>query len=159
MNSMLRLAGCASFLGLFFVGAYAFCPVVLEDAGLDIAEWIRCRRTFDSETERGEELSQRRQFAVERHLAKNQIARDLIAGKLSLAEAADRFGELPHPPRRMRELLRLYQGSATDEEIMGRHVIDWACTLQENEPARVDALRARLEKELQEYLHNAQNRQ
>jgi hypothetical protein len=146
MNSLLRLASCASFLGLFFVGVYAFYPVVLEDAGLDFAEWIRCRRTFDNETERGEELSQQRLFAIERHLAKNQIARDLIAGKLSLAEAADRFGELPHPPRRMWELLRLYHGAGNDEEIMRRHVLDWTCTLLEDEPAR--ALRARLENEL-----------
>jgi hypothetical protein len=159
MNSLPRLAVCTCFLGLFFVGAYAFCSAVVEVAGPDLAEWIRCWRTFDSETGRGEELSQQCQYALERHQAKNQIARDLIAGRLSLAEAAARFAELPHPSQRMREMLRFYHGTAaTDEEIMSQHVIDWACLLLEEEPARAAAVRHRLENEWRAQRHDTHDR-
>jgi hypothetical protein len=150
MNSLSRLAVCAGLLGLFFLTAYAFCPASVRDAGLDLMEWVRGRRDLDSEAERGEELSRKQQFAIERHLAKNRIASDLIGGRVSLAEAVAQFATLPHPPERMRELMRFYHGTpAPDEEILIQHVIDWACLLLDEEPDRAAAVRVRLENERQ----------
>jgi len=158
VNQFLRLACCASILGLFFVGIYFVCPALLDDAGLDFSEWARCQQIFDSESERGEELSQRHGQSVKRLMAKDEIARDLIACKLSLAEAVKRFDDLPSPPARMHELIRLQFGGASDEESMSRHVIEWACQLLGDQPDKVAAQRARLENEMRANEHNAQDR-
>jgi hypothetical protein len=157
MNPLLRLAGCASLLGLFFLGAFAFLPVFEDEAGFNPGEWLRYRQIFESETERGEELEQQNGRAIERHHAKNAIARELIAGRLSLAEAVRRFDDLPFPPANMRDLLRRCYGGASDAESMTRHVIEWTCQLLDREPDREAALRARLEAELRSAVRDAQD--
>jgi hypothetical protein len=151
VNSLLRLAACASLLGLFGVGAFALFPAAVGDAGLDLTEWFRCQRILDSETQRGEEISRRQGEAIQRHHAKNAAARELIAGRLTLAEATSRFADLPGPPPHMVELMRQCYGGVTAEESMCRHVIEWSCQLLEMEKHMEQSrtLRDRLEKELQ----------
>jgi len=148
MNSLLRLAGCAGFLGLCVVVTYALFPCVPEWAGMDLMKWIGCQRMLDREATRTEELSRRQHHSNERILAKDRIARDLIAGRMSLAEAARRFGALPHAPAPLREQLRADYVGASEEECMCRHVIEWACQLTRNQPGEAEALRRRLEEEL-----------
>jgi hypothetical protein len=159
MTSLLRLAACAGCLGLFFVGALTFCPAVLEESGLDFTEWVRCRQFIDRALARSEELEHLRDQAIRRVHTKDQIARDLIAGRIGVVEAATRYGDLPYPPPRMWEMLRMVHGGASDEETMCRHIISWTCQLVDDEPARTEALRTRLESEMQAHLRNAQNRQ
>jgi hypothetical protein len=159
MTSLLRLATCAGCLGLFFVAAFTLCPTLLEESGLDITEWVRCRQFIDRALARSEELEHLRGQAIQRVLAKNQIARDVIAGRIGVVEAASRVRDLPCPPPRMWDMLRIVHGGATDEETMCRHLICWSCQLVDDDPARTEALRTRLESEMQAHLRNAQNRQ
>jgi len=148
MHPLLRLAGCATFAVLLITGGCALSPDLFVDLGLDWWNWPNSLRQHEADSERAEELTRQGQFVLEQIKAKNEIARDLIAGRLSLAEASARFSELPHPPLRMRELRQIYHGAASDEEIMRQHVLDWACQLLEEEPARAEALRRRLQAEL-----------
>jgi hypothetical protein len=150
MDSVLRLAGCAAFAGLLIAGGCALRPDLFVGPRLDSWDWPKSLRQYHAASERDEELARQDRFALERIKAKDAIARDLIAGRLSLAEAAARFGELPHPPQQMRELLRHYQGAGSDEENMRQHVLDWACLLLEEEPAQAEALRRLLLAELKE---------
>jgi hypothetical protein len=158
VNSLLRLAACASLLGLFCVGAFALFPAAVGDAGLDLTEWFRCQRILDIEERRGEEITRLQGEAMQRHHAKNAVARELIAGRLTLAEATARFADLPGPPPHMVELLRRCYGGVTAEESMCRHVIEWSCQILELEKQTEQsrALRDRLEKELQSLRPGAQ---
>jgi hypothetical protein len=152
MNVLLRLAACAGFLGLCFVGTHVLFPHVPAAINLDFAEWIRCQRAFDSEAARGEELAQRRRHSVERMRAKERISLDLIAGRLSLAESTRLFSELPYAPAPLWQQLQADYAGASKEECMCRHVIDWACYALKDQPDREGALRRRLEAELRAHL-------
>jgi hypothetical protein len=146
-------------LGLFFVGALTFCPAVLEESGLDFTEWVRCRQFIDRALARSEELEHLRDLSIQRVRAKNEIANDLITGRLGVVEAATRFADLPCPPPRMWEMLRDLHGGSSDQECMCRHLISWTCQLVDDDPARTEALRVRLEAELRAHLRNARDRQ
>ena len=152
MNHLLRLAVCASLLGLFALGAAALHPAVLAELGLDFWEWPGLQQALDGELQRGEELSQRVRVAEARNLAKDRIARELIAGRIGLAAAVARFGELPDPPEGMWQRLQS-EFAAGKVESLSRHVISWSCELLASQPVRAGALRRRLDGELQEYLH------
>jgi hypothetical protein len=159
MTSLLRLAACAGCLGLFLVAALTFCPTLMEESGLDITEWVRCRQFIDRALARSDELEYLRDQSIQRVLAKNQIARDVIAGRMGVVEAAARVRAMPCPPPRMWEMLRIVHGGASDEETMCRHMVCWTCQLVDDDPARTEALRTRLETEMQAHLRIAQNRQ
>jgi hypothetical protein len=148
MKALFRLAGCAGFLGLCFAGTYALFPGLPARVGLDFAEWARCQRAIASETDRAEELSRRQLRSRERMRDKDRIALDLIAGRLSLAEAARRFAELPDAPAWLWVQLRVDYAGASKEEGMCRHLIDWACELLWDRPGQAEALRRRLGAEL-----------
>jgi hypothetical protein len=152
MNALFRLATCAGFLGLCFVGTYVLFPHVPAAIHMDFVEWIRSQRALDSAVIRSEELEQRRCHSVERIRAKERIALDLIGGRLSLAESARRFSELPYPPAAMWGRIQADYSGASKEESMCRHVIDWACCSLKDQPEWEGALRHRLEEELQAYL-------
>jgi hypothetical protein len=149
MTSLLRLAGCAACVGLLLTATCMLRPALFVELGLDVWDWPSGLGQYDAASGRDEQLTRQDQFALERIQAKDAIARELIAGRLSLAEAVARFSALPHPPPQMRELLRRYHGAGSNEEILRQHVLDWACLLLEGEPARAEALRRRLLAELE----------
>jgi hypothetical protein len=144
---LLRVSACAALVALFFAGAWALRPVVLTDLGLDVWDWPRWQHTFDAQSEREGELARRWQISARREQMKNEICRELIAGRLTLRQAARRFAEMPDPPERLWDELRQNYPGGDDEERMCRHVIDWASDLRPREPSRAEALR-RLQEEL-----------
>ena len=66
--------------------------------------------------------------------AKDAIARELIAGRLSLAEATRQVIEMPGATEFLRRFVRDRFPGATAEESVSRHVIQWTCDLLEREP-------------------------
>jgi hypothetical protein len=99
--------------------------------------------------ERADDLAGQRQTLDEQKHRKDQICRELIAGRLTLAAAMRQFMELPGMTEAMWRELRTSFPGATAEESMSRRVILWACDLLEQEPARANALRQRLLAELE----------
>jgi hypothetical protein len=148
VNYLLRLAFCASLVGLVFVGANSVRPDVLEEMGLDFWEWPHWQQCYNVQVDRDRELAQGLEQSKNRYQAKNQICRDLIAGRLSLADAARRFEELPDAPARLWERIQASFGCADKHESLCRHVIDWACELMAEQAGEAQALRRRLEGEL-----------
>ncbi len=147
MRSMLRLAACAALVAGLVAAAELLFPAWLRDLGLDPAEWWAWQRRIDDQYERERELNRRWAVSAGRDRVKTQICQELIAGRISLREAARRFEELPDPPARLREDLRINFPVGTDAERLSRHVIAWACDLPERAD-EVTALRRRLEEEL-----------
>jgi hypothetical protein len=149
MRALLRLAGCAVFTGLLIAGGCALRPDVFVDLGLDWWDWPNSLRQYEAASGRAEELARQDPFALEQIKAKDAIARELIDGRLTLAQATRRVLDLPGMTEyRRREIHRVFAG-ATAEESMSQHVIMWACDLLDKEPARAEALRRRLHAELQ----------
>jgi hypothetical protein len=148
MSPLLRLAGCAAFLALLLIGGCVLRPDVFVDLGLDWWNWPNELRHADAEAERTKELADRRQTVDWYKDTKDRICRELIAGRLTLAEATRQFMELPGTTEFMWREIRTDFPGATAEESMSRHVIRWACNLLGQEPARAEALRRRLLAEL-----------
>jgi hypothetical protein len=149
MQHLLRLAGCAAFLALLFIGGCTLAPDLLVELGLDWWNWPQELRQADAEDERARELADHRQAVDGYKDTKDRICRELIAGRLTLAEATRQVMELPGLTEFMRREIRTDFPGATEEESMSRHVIMWACDLLDLEPARAEALRRRLLAELE----------
>jgi hypothetical protein len=155
---LLRLSAFAVLTVLFFAGIWFLRPALLGELGLDLWEWPNWQRELDAECERDGDLSRLWQTALRRERMKDQICLELIDGRLALRDAARHFAELPDPPDRLWEDIRLSFAGAGDEERMCRHVIEWACDLLGRVPARQDALRRRLQEELRNSLKKPQKR-
>jgi hypothetical protein len=82
---------------------------------------------------------------------KHKVASEVVAGRLTLPQAADRFREL------RTELAATHEDGPSlsgqdDEESLCRHVIDWVATSLREEPERAGKVVARLEDDLRQHL-------
>jgi len=97
--------------------------------------------------------------ALLRTIAKRRLAREVIAGRLSLWQAAAQFGALNRQTPQEADLSRIDPyvqpprlPPGTEEERLCWQVISYVETEQENEPGRAGSVVARLEAELHEGL-------
>jgi hypothetical protein len=137
--------GCT--LGAAFVCVLGMCTtmgLVLEDRERQC--W---QQVLHQEDARGAKLDRLRDCENARLRAKERICWDLIECRLTLRQAARDIANLPDAPDDLLRVFRENEKGATDEERWCRHVIDWACGLLLDEPARAEALRYGLEAELQ----------
>src|SRR5438270_1397813 len=138
---------------LWLGGAYFCCHASLERVLLELEESRYWQQVQQEEDRRGEEIEvKQRQFHA-RMQTKDHICRELVEGHLTLTQATRQVAALPDAPPGFWQELRHSEKGDTDEERLYWHVIDWACVLVGDEPARAAALRRRLEAELQENLH------
>jgi hypothetical protein len=144
---LLRLAFCAGLVGLVFLGMNIVRPDVLEEMGLDFWEWPHLQQCYNAELDRDHNLDEGLEHSMNRYRAKNEICRNLIAGRISLKEAGQRFSELPAPPPHMWEGIQGNYASRDKHECMCRHVMEWACEMLGDQPGVAEALRCRLEAE------------
>jgi hypothetical protein len=148
MRPLLRLAGCAALVGLLLIGSCALRPEVFVQLGLDFENMSNSLRERKAASERAEELTRRSEEFAWRKRTMDEICDELIDDRLPLTEATRRFLDLPGTTENIwREIRSAYAG-ATREESMSRLVIERACALLEQEPARAEALRQRLQAEL-----------
>jgi len=83
------------------------------------------------------------------NMATEQICHDLIAGRLTLIQAARRVKELPNTPPLFWVVLEEQEKGQTDDERLCWHLIDRACLALGGDSGEAAALRQRLEAELQ----------
>jgi hypothetical protein len=145
---LLRLSACAALVAGVFTGAWIARPVALRNLGLAVWELPDWQHRLDDQNERDRELDRRWQVANGRERRKNEICQELIAGRLSLREAATLFLGIPDPPEHLWEDLRFNYKQGTDDERLCRHVIEWACDLMSAEETGTAELRQRWEAEL-----------
>jgi hypothetical protein len=148
MALSLRWAACAAFLGLVLLGAYLLFPPGRSSGNGDDPGSTDGPRAYAAMLQRATELDQSLRARQRRLRAQDQIAHELVAGRITLAEATRRFGELPNAPEKFYELLSLGFPGNSDQERLGRLVISWACSVLEKQPDQAAFLCWRLETEL-----------
>jgi hypothetical protein len=120
--------------------------------GLDLDALRELPDTFDRELTRREEMDAEYRVAAERLVARRRVAAALIAGRLSVYEAAARFHDMDQEqPDLYRKRLYLYYEGATEEERYWRQAVAFTAQQVPEGPEREAVLR-RLEDELQELL-------
>jgi hypothetical protein len=158
MSPTLRLASCAALVGLGLVGVYVLFPAVMAPLNSGLSGGPESLHDYFEERQRGQTLRQRLRAARARLRVQDQICQDLIDGRLTLAEAARRFNELPDEPDNYRQLLRLYYKGTTDEERFMWMVIHWAGEMLQEEPERARGSRQRWEVEIQNWAEESRRR-
>jgi hypothetical protein len=135
-------------------GAYA-CPEVLDDLGLNCSDLPRVLKWLHDENEKGEILETRDREVLALTDKKWQVARDLVAGRLTLLEAAARYRDLPGINKEVWLKTVRSEPGTTDSECFCRHAIGWVRHVLEfdapSPSVRADVL-ARLENELAKHL-------
>jgi hypothetical protein len=148
MKPLLRVAVCGVVLGL--VVALVGCVLVpwLGGPALFAVDGPALCRLLWMEHVRGDALETRDEALRHCLAGKVEVTEEVIAGRLSLAEAIDRF-------RRLHALLDDGQdevlGStspAGDDEEVARNVIRWVSHALNDQPSRRVEVVARLEKEM-----------
>jgi hypothetical protein len=117
------------------------------------AALAEARQVSERERQRLQQLESKDGVAVRRMELKNVVVRQLIAGDLTLAEAAAWFKYVNERPRGGEDRYRERFPAATAEEAACRQVISWVrAELHATAPSQAEALVRRLEAELQGHL-------
>jgi hypothetical protein len=111
------------------------------------------RRTFEGERQRRQRLDAQDGLADRRLALRGEVVRQLIAGELTLPEAAARFKQLNEQMAARRDYFRERYPSLSAEEAACRQVILWAeVELRHTAPERAAEVVRRLEAELEGHL-------
>lgn len=130
-----------AYLCLFFALGIASFGVLCKAA--NIAQVLETNRVTES-------LNDQQQVTFDRADAKQQIAEELIAGRMTLAAAADKFGELNKKAPECMTAVRLTYTGDSDKEFLCREVINRVKIALEERTAEAERVIPRLEKEMQE---------
>jgi hypothetical protein len=101
---------------------------------------------------RAQDLENRFQTLFACSEEKHHVTLALLAGELTLAEAAGEFERLQDVSGNPLEPLRRKFSGSSDEEVFCRYVIAWVDAELSTRPAERAAVHDRLEKELREHL-------
>jgi hypothetical protein len=148
MSLVFRTGVFLGFLGLLLAVIRQSAPDSFADVLSNLASLVEAQANLTREEERSEKLNHDHQRLVARMAAKNRVAADLAAGRLTLLEAAACFRDLPPPPVAFHDGAK----SASPEEKWCRDAIAWTEVVLAEDPARAAEVAARLEQELQDIL-------
>jgi hypothetical protein len=112
----------------------------------------RAQDGAEDESRRGHKLEAERTGIASRFEAKTMIAAEVVAGRLSLSEAANRFQSIRHRDESRPSIPRPLSPKASEEEDRFREVINYIQYLLNDTPDRASEVVERLEKELREHL-------
>ena len=125
-------------------------PTWAATLGLDVWNMPALEAQVRTSTEEGHRLDAEDEYVRRRIDLKDTIVHDLLAEKVTLAEATDRFAELNARCPRTEAAVREYFPGATDREKTARNVISFAVTRAA--PQERASVASRLETELQQML-------
>jgi hypothetical protein len=124
MNVYVRALSCLALLGMSLAALSQYRPSWADGTGLDwwslpeLQEEIRRGKERDAELDRGS--------GITRCAARERVTQELLAGRLTLPQAAARFRPLNASAGANVPPLELWFAGATEEERLCRQVIAWA---------------------------------
>ena len=144
-----RVVAIIASVVIVLVGTTVARPAWAMSAGLDVWNMPALREQVAASVERDREL-EAEDCQVFRHIeVKEQLVRELIAGRIALADATMQFSLLDQDYPEYMIVIRQVHPGATDFEKMARNVLVYAVSRLENEPAlRRIVVLARLDAEL-----------
>jgi hypothetical protein len=146
-----RLFLAAGLLVGLLASLFCLMPQALSPLGLDFGDLPAQYRRMDELRQRGEELDRNREALLRRIEAKEAVVAELVAGRLTLLQAAARFRALKGDPPGVAELFPPEWGRSEGERLC-REVMVWVNGwLAERAPERAAAVAARLEAELRQH--------
>jgi hypothetical protein len=130
------------------VGALALLACSLRDGEIHPGE-----PTVSSEEARLAEMEERLQAIAQRVKRRQRVTDELVAGRLTLLEAAALFRALDRaPPAFNWDIFRLYTPGNSDDERHCHEVIAWVyLTLRVTDQCKAEALRQDLDRQLGEH--------
>jgi hypothetical protein len=150
-----RLLAAAGLLVGLAACLLCLAPQALRPLGLDFGDLPALYRRLEESHRRREELDHRREVLLRRIAAKEQVVAELVAGRLTLLQAAARFRDLKEEPPDMADPPG-YPCGCSEGERLCREVMAWADGwLAERAPQRAAAVAARLEAELRRHRDRA----
>lgn len=149
MIYLLRLTASLLLVGVLTAGCFLIQPAWMSESGLDVWAMPELLRVLHQEECRGAELAlkdERLQHSIQ---VKDKTAADLLAGRITLVAAAERFREAAAEslPLLCRQL-RFQFPRASDDELLYLHVINWTQQCLEHEPQRCRQLTTSLQREM-----------
>jgi hypothetical protein len=116
----LLVYGCLIALGTVAVTAY---PALAGEFGTDLWEGTDWRTRFTESERRAGELAREEQETVRRTAVRTETVSDLIAGRIRIGEAVERFVELNRAAPATRQRVRERYAGDTDEERAGWQLV------------------------------------
>jgi hypothetical protein len=153
MNTILRTSVCAGALAVAFAGLELTTPGWIGELGPALAEFYEQRARLDREQRLARQLVEEEQRLHEKAACKKSVLNDLLADRISLWEAAERFRalEMASPMRCPLVFASFYPGNS-DEERFCRQIIAQVAVELENRPDNdrvlIQTLMAQLEEAL-----------
>jgi hypothetical protein len=138
-----RLVLLPAVFAVTFAGAFAANPVWARSVGLDVWNASALAREHQEAIEQQRELNVVAAAIYQRIEAKEAIVRELVAGRMTLADATARFKALNAMDQDALRVIRETFPGSSDEEKTARNVIEY--TLGR---ADAPAARARLDRRL-----------
>ncbi len=157
MTKLLRLGAGVLCLGVLALGVVFFdpaCPLTYP------VPWDPMRRdSMAEDLVRREHLKQLHEASFRRIEAKWQVAKEVIAGRVNLAEAIEQFRDLDRQWPDLRSVTKRPEDLwMTEDEWDGWAVIQQVRQVLADRPDEAGVIVARLEKELQQFLTDRKKR-
>jgi hypothetical protein len=148
MESLLRMAAGLLLAALLLAVCCVWQPAWLTALGLDVWALPGLLAQLEEEEQRHEQLTNWGERVRTSAEIKESATRELIAGRMTLAEGAEQFRRAAGPalPQTLR-LIRHERQDATDAELLYYHVIDWVKSSLEHELDCCQQVVGRLEEE------------
>ena len=136
MRAFMRAAVMMSTVFAFWAATASVSPEWASGNGIDFWKFPSAQRELWASEQRIQELDERSRATHQRLILKADITKDLIDGRINLAEATERFTALNEiAPECMTTTRHLYKGS-TDAEKVGKQVIAYVNVHLSNNPCK-----------------------
>ncbi len=128
------------------LGALASRTTLAQSLGMDVWNYSALQKELRAGEDQSRELNERSAVIAHRIAVKDTIVADLLAGKITLATATDRFLELNAGMPEYMDVIRSTFAGDTDHERTARNVISFAVAAVR--PDDRPAVASRLESQL-----------
>jgi hypothetical protein len=152
MDWLFRLTVSTLLVGCLLRGVAYVQPDWLADLDLDFWRLPEYQQALERERQRADSLQVLYQGVLDRSEAKSAVALELVAGRITLAEATERFRKLYAESPGMLDSVYLNTKGRTNAERLCRHTIGWVKSTLNDRPREASELGRRLEAQLEAYL-------
>ena len=122
-------------------------PDWAENTGLDLWNLPRVNRQLEQQARRSEDLDSRLDLTLQRIEIKQQVVDGLLAGQMTLHEAAAKFRELTRAVPLYMSIIRSHYPSLGEEEMFCRYVLEYSRRSTGSQKKLADII-SRLERDL-----------